>query len=214
MTQSGDAKLIDMTLSGFFDVVAARVSTPGGGAVAGAAGALAATLARMVAAYSMDKDKQSDQGNPVWPIADRLRQLDEALRKSIDDDAAAYGAYVAVSKDKSGTPEAREKRQQATRQSMGVPMEIAAKSSDVLEALESLVGLGNKWLLSDLEAAAILAEATVRCAGCSVRVNANMLSDSGEASEARSRLDALEQGAKLRLSSILQALNERLKGGA
>ncbi|MCA9253366.1 MAG: cyclodeaminase/cyclohydrolase family protein [Phycisphaerae bacterium] len=214
MTQSGDAKLVDMTMSGFFDAVAARVSTPGGGAVAGAAGALAATLARMVAAYSMDKDKQGDDQDPVWPIADRLRELDDALRQSIDDDAAAYGAYVAVSKDKSGTPEAKKKRQEATRQSMGVPMEIAAKSNDVLEALESLVALGNKWLLSDLEAAAILAEATVRCAGCSVRVNADMLADSDEAGEARSRMDAMEHGAKRRLSSILEALGERLKGRA
>ncbi|GJM26273.1 MAG: sugar ABC transporter substrate-binding protein [Phycisphaerae bacterium] len=211
MTQMGDSKLVDMKLSEFFDAVAARISTPGGGAVAGAAGALGATLARMVAAYSMHKGKQTDQACTVWPIADRLRQLDEALRRSIDDDAEAYGAYVVVSKAKNDTPESREQLQQATRRSMGVPMDIAAKSNDVLDSLYELVERGNKWLLSDLEAAAILAEATVRCAGCSVRVNADQLADSAEANEARSRIDALEQSAQRQLSEILKALGERGK---
>jgi formiminotetrahydrofolate cyclodeaminase len=211
MTQTDDSKLVDMKLCGFLDAVAARVSTPGGGAVAGAAGALAAALARMVATYSMHKDRQTDQTCPVWPIADRFRQLDEALRKSIDDDAAAYGAYVAVSKAKCDTPDAKEKLQQATRRSMGVPMEIAARSVDVLESLTALLEWGNKWLLSDLEVAAILAEAAVRSAGCSVRVNANQLTDSVEADAARSRIDALEQAARDRLSEILKGLSDRTK---
>ncbi len=213
MTQSHQLKLIDITLGEFYDSVADRVSTPGGGAVAGAAGALAATLSRMVAVYSMHKDRQEDQSCPVWPIADRLRKLDEVLRQTIDEDAAAYGAYVKVSKAKDGTPEAKEKLQQATRRSMGVPMNIAAKSNDVLDGLFDLVDWGNKWLLSDLEAAAILAEATVRCAGCSVRVNANQLSDPGEAEEAMKRIDALEQAGRKRLSDILGGLDRRMKHG-
>ncbi len=214
MTQAGDSKLVDMGLSEFFDAVSARVSTPGGGAVAGAVGALGATLSRMVAAYSMHKDRQTDQNCPVWSIADRLRQLDESLRQSIDDDAKAYGAYVAVSKAKNDTPEAKEELQQATRRSMGVPMGIATKSNDVLGALIDLMEWGNKWLLSDLEAAAILAEATVRCAACSVRVNADQLADSVEAEEAGRRIDALEHAANTRLSEIIRGLRTRMKRGA
>ncbi|HNO77505.1 MAG TPA: cyclodeaminase/cyclohydrolase family protein, partial [Phycisphaerae bacterium] len=174
-------------------------------------GALAATLARMVAAYSMDKDKQGDDQDPVWPIADRLRALDEALRQSIDDDAAAYGAYVAVSKDKSGTPEAKEKRKQAIRGSLKVPLDIAAKSYEVLESLRDLVQPCNKWLFSDLEAAAILAEATVRCANRSVWVNANLLADSEEADEAMKQTNELEQSGNKLLSEIVTRLWQRVK---
>ncbi len=210
MSDTNESKLVDLPLNDFLDAVAKRQSTPGGGAVAGVAGALATSLARMVAAYSTSKKATNEHNECFKQIADRLQQLDRSLRDSIDRDAKAYGAYVAASRDKSGSAESVEQRRAATLNSMAVPMSIAVHAKGTLDVLCEMVPAGSKWLLSDLEAAAILAEATVRCAGCFVRVNTELLQDPATADDAHKRISTLEQSAQGVLSKIVKARRTRL----
>lgn len=211
MTDTNKSALVNLTLDDFLSAVAKRASTPGGGAVAAAAGALAACLARMVTGYSVPNDEEGNANHPAAQILVRLIEFDVRLRSLVDEDAQAYEAYVAASRDKSGRPEALERREAVTRMSMEVPMQIASASNDVLGALQELTAVANKWLLSDLEASAILAEAAVRAAGCFVRVNAAALKDEAGANSARLEVKTLEESAGARLSEVLKLLRSLVK---
>ena len=60
---------------------------------------------------------------------------------------------------------------------ISVPMEMAALVSDALSTMDEFKTNANRYLLSDLGVAAVLADAAARAAAYSVRVNARDLAD-------------------------------------
>ena len=90
-----------------------------------------------------------------------------------------------------------------------VPLEMCAVAGEALTAMEELAPLAGRFLLSDLEAAAVLAEAAVRCARCTVRTNAANLQDRATADRTRHALREMEQRACHRLQAIRQAIAAR-----
>ena len=163
------------TWSEFLDAVAARAPTPGGGAVAAAAGALAAAMGEMVLNYSLGK---KDLATHAATFEDALAQLHRArqlLLRLVVEDQAAYEALTAARKQGDATA-----RDAALLTAIRVPQSIAATAAAVLEQAERVAPVANRWLLSDLAVCAELAMATIRCAGYNVRVN---LADVSEAAE-------------------------------
>ncbi len=203
MTADRNELLVDLQLNDFLDRLAQRVPTPGGGAVAGAAGALSSALARMVAEYSITKKTSEDERVSLASILDRLRRADHMMRCLIDEDAQAYGAYSQLAGVKERDEETERAKQQALQLAMTVPLSIAATAADTLAVMQELAARVNRWMYSDLEAAAILAEATVRCAACSVRVNVSAARESEAADRMVGSLADIERTAKGRLDDVL-----------
>lgn len=190
----------------FLDRLAAREPTPGGGAVAGVAGALSCALGRMVAAYSIGKKTGDRDREAIEDWSKRLCRTEGVLRCLVEDDARAYAAYSALPKDADEKEKAR-----ALERAMTVPLGICAAVRDALEVFKSLAPKAGRYMLSDLEAAAILAEATVRCAGCSVRVNAAMLADRARADNVLADLNRIAQASAGALDAVTQALRGRVE---
>jgi formiminotetrahydrofolate cyclodeaminase len=181
--------LTKRSVDDFLDAVARRTPTPGGGSVAGAAGALACALARMAADYSMGKDTVSNIRDRTEAVLNRLRGADEILRGLVTQDAVAYAAMSAAGKAARDNPAAKSAYQDAVLAAVAVPMETAALASHALAAMDELKDFANRQLLSDLGVAAVLAEAAARAAWYMVAVNLPQLADTTTRTKLRGNID-------------------------
>jgi methenyltetrahydrofolate cyclohydrolase len=161
--------------------VAAKSPTPGGGAVAGAVGALASALAGMVVAYSAGKKSLAEHEPALRGAQSTLANARGLFLRLAEEDAAAYGAVNELSR----LPEADPRRAglpAATEASVRVPAAMIAACVDLLRLMERLAPISNRHLASDLAIAAVLAEATARAARWNVVANAGLLPDGAERS--------------------------------
>jgi len=181
--------LTKRSIDDFLDAVAQRTPTPGGGSVAGAAGALACALARMAADYSIGKNTEPSIRDRTEVVLNRLRAADEILRGLITQDALAYAAMSAAGKAARENPAAKPAYQEAVLAAVAVPLEAAAVASHALAAMDELKDFANRHLFSDLGVAAVLAEAAARAAWYMVAVNLPELTDAARRTNLRGNID-------------------------
>ncbi len=196
-------------LVGFLDAVAARQPTPGGGAVAAAAGALSCALARMVAAYSTGKSGEPDQSKQVGQLAKQLERADQLLRGLLGEDSRAYELLSAAEKRFKDDPSSKPERESALIVALTVPMEVAAAACESLELMERLLPLAGRSLISDLGVATVLAEATVQAASYMVYANAYTLDNPETRQKADHEIDRLVVRARDSRSRIEFQLRDR-----
>jgi formiminotetrahydrofolate cyclodeaminase len=190
--------LADLSLRDFLEQTAAKQPTPGGGAIAAAAGALGAALAQMVVSYSQGKKSLAAHQSLLDDAAHRLARARAMLLELADEDAAAYGLVNELSRLPEIDPRRRE-LPAAQEASVRVPLAIAAVGVETLRLLKELCGKSNHQLRSDLAIAAILAEACARSGHWNVLVNAPFLAD------AKVRDAAIHEGRTLVERSITLA---------
>lgn len=155
--------------------VAAKAPTPGGGAVASAVGALSAALAGMVVSYSVGKKNLAAHEPALQDTSRRLTVARALLLRLADEDSAAYGAVNELSKLPETDPRRATDLAPAVLAAVQVPMAVLGACADLLRLMESLAGITNRRLRSDLAIAAVLAEATARSSRWNVAVNAASL---------------------------------------
>lgn len=183
--------LLNQSVNQLLDQLADRIPTPGGGAAASMAGALASAIARMVGAYSLDKQGDRAQQQQISLFCEELARADRMLRRLMDEDAAAYERLSRARRAVRDDPQHADQSNRALALALAVPLEIAAVASGALAVMKELQPLANNHLLSDLGAAAVLADACVQAAAYSVRVNATQLPDESQ------RREVLEQIARV-----------------
>lgn len=181
--------LTKRSVDDFLNAVAQKTPTPGGGSVAGAAGALACALARMTAEYSIGKNTEPSVRDRIEAVLNRLLGADEIFRGLVTQDAAAYAAMSAAGKAARDNPAAKTACQVAVLSAIAVPLEAAAAAAHALSAMDELKDFANRHLLSDLGVAAVLAEAAARAAWYMVTVNLPELTDAGTRTKLRGNID-------------------------
>ncbi len=167
----------------FAAATAAKRATPGGGTVAGVVGALATALGEMVLNFTRGKKAFAEFADAHEALAARLARARGMFADLTADDAAAYTLYTEAAKCKDETKETR--MTTALAAAIDVPRQMTALAISVLESLIALGEHCNKYLLTDLSAAAVLAEAVVRLSDYNVRVNAANLPDKSAAADLR-----------------------------
>jgi len=155
------------SLAEFCDTIAAETSAPGGGSVAAVVGAMAASLAAMVARFSTEQ----------WEDAAGAVAQAEALKARLlplaDEDARAYeNVLLALRMPKELDEEVRDAAiGDALSRATDVPMAIAEASLDVATLAAELAERGNPNLHGDAVAAVFLADAAVRTSANLVEIN-------------------------------------------
>lgn len=168
--------LASMTIAQFLHALAAKSPAPGGGAVAGLAGAIAADQARMVIAYTLGRAAFAAHEAGLREMDAQLSSARDALLRLADEDAAAYGRYAALKALAEGDP-ARAGLAAAADEAAGVPRRTLEAALGVMRAVASLPGRTNRHLASDLVVAAAMAEAAAASAAANVAVNLSLLSE-------------------------------------
>lgn len=174
----------DMPFSELLAAVAARTPAPGGGAVACAAGALAAALARMVVSYSLGRKDPAIHRAELEQADGALAGAADVLLELADEDAAAYAQVNELLR----LPDADARRTRelpaAAARAVQVPLATLAACSNMLRLLEENGSAINRRLASDWAIAAILAQAGAEAAAWNVRVNLPLLPDAARRADA------------------------------
>ncbi len=193
--ESGTGKLAALARP-FLDAVAEPTATPGGGSVSALAGALAASLAQMVAGLSRKKKSQAAYADQLDRAVSDMRAAATELADAIDRDAESYNAVLAafkLPKDSSEEGRRREEAiQQATRGAAEVPMAVARKSLELFERLGQLEAISSASMLSDLRVARLMAAAGARGALANVAINLDSITDASFVAAMRTQSQEIE----------------------
>ena len=203
-----------LTPAAFLDATAAGTATPGGGAVAALAGALAAALTTMVARLTIGRKKYAEVEAEMKDVVVRAEALRAQLTAAIDADSAAFDAVMAAMKMPKETEEQRAARaeaiQAATQGAIDVPLGVARSCLDVLELVQVAAEHGNVNAASDAASAAHLARAAIEAAGMNVRINAAGLDDKDSARRQIEELKELRARSAALVEQILVAVEKHI----
>jgi len=165
----------------FYEEVAAKTPTPGGGSVAAAAGAMGAALDAMVCRLTIGKKKYKDVREDMERLRDRSEELRVQLQEMIIKDGEAFDALMAarkLPKDFENEIEARNKAMfESTKKAAEVPLETAKLSLQVMKLAEEIAEKGNVNSVSDAGVAALMAKAAIEGALYNVKINLSGFED-------------------------------------
>jgi glutamate formiminotransferase len=161
----------------FVEQLAAPTAAPGGGSASAAAGAMAAGLGGMVAGMSRGKKAYLQHEAQLSEAIRRLAEIREELKASIDADATAFHEVMAAFKKLKEHPEAQAEVDAATKKATLVPLTVAERSREVRRILESLRGITNPKMASDITTGIALANAAIEGALANVEINLAELKD-------------------------------------
>ncbi len=159
----------------FLDTLKSSAPTPGGGAVAGLAGALAAALTHMVGSLTVGKKKFAAVESEMTDAMTRLDGIIEGFLALADDDARAFDTYMEAWRLPRTTDEEKTTRKAALRTAALTACDPPLRTVRLTDELLPLIGFvaekGNPHAVSDAGAAAILAAAAARTAALNIRIN-------------------------------------------
>lgn len=193
----------EQTLASFLEALAAKTPAPGGGASACVAGAIAAAQAEMVVAYSVGKKDLAAHRPRLESAHGSLSRARALLVRLADEDAAAYSLVNDLQRLPADDARRTAELPEALAASIQIPLAAMAACVDVLRLMESLAPITNRHLHSDLQIAAILAEASVRSSQRNVLVNAPSV-------EEAARVRAVRDAATLAASAAQFSAATRL----
>ncbi len=186
----------DRTIRGFLEDLASSAPTPGGGTAAAVAGAMGASLAEMVTALTLAREKYAASHEAMRPIAAAAAAARADLMRLAREDAEAYEEVVAARRLPKGTEAEKSAREErvsaAVRRAAEVPLRTARAAAGLLEFIPELAEKGNPNAASDSGAAALLLESAVQAALLNVAINLPGIPDSTLAQEMRREAEALQ----------------------
>ncbi len=206
--------LAQRSLEAFVDETSSESPAPGGGSVSAAVGALGAALGTMVANLSAHKRGWDERWEEFSDWAVRGRGFVEALTRLVDEDTGAFNALMTAFGLPQGSEAERTERekaiQEATRQAIEMPIEIAEQALGSMEVLKAMAEIGNPTSVSDAGVGALCARAAVRGAELNVRINAPQLTDQAVANEYLERAGAAVKKAETLEREILAIVDGKL----
>jgi len=184
----------DPTPYPFLEAVASNRPTPGGGSVAALAGALAASLAHMVAGLTINRKKYAEVQDKVTAVQEVAATLSQQLTDAINEDAAAFESVMAAFRSKDLSENEKETQiQQATMNAGEVPLRVARLSYEAAQLAAEMARIGNVNAVTDATAGVLLAHAAVETAALNVKINATNIDNKQLVASWQEELAMLQQ---------------------
>ena len=198
----------------FVERLAAGTATPGGGAAAAYAGAMAAGLVCMVARLTTSHKKYADVEAQMQSVLDNAERLRADMLAAMRDDAAAFeGVLAALKQPKGSSEEAPPERAAAVEaayyRAAEVPLRVARNAVAILGLASIVAEKGNLKAVADANASAYLARAAFSISALNVRANATAVQDRKTAAAWLKEVSGLEARAGDALAAIERTVRER-----
>jgi formiminotetrahydrofolate cyclodeaminase len=204
----------DRTIRRFLEDLASSAPTPGGGTAAALAGAMGASLAEMVTALTLAREKYAAAHEAMRAIAAAAAAAREELLRLAREDAEAYDEVVAARRLPKGTEAEKSAREErlsgAVRRAAEVPLHTARAAAGLLVSVPELAEKGNPNAASDSGAAAVLLEAAVQGALLNVAINLPGIPDPGLADQMRRETETLRLDSERLRDRVLQIVRSNL----
>ncbi len=186
----------------FIEQVQSKEPTPGGGSVSALGGAMGAALGEMVCRLTIIKKKYASVKPEFQDIRAKLDLLRNELTYLIEKDAQSFDGVMNAMKMPKGTDTEKSNRneaiQEATKIATNVPLEVMAKTLEVMELLPPVAEKGNVNSVSDAGVANLMAKAAIEGAALNVRINLPGIEDKDYAGKLKSSMeDILKRGTEL-----------------
>ena len=155
-------KLKEQNLKAYLHSLAAKTSTPGGGAVAAVVAAEACSLVAMVANFSKDERSKDIARRAHASIADLLELGDQ--------DALAFESVMKALRGEGD-------RSNACEQAAGIPAQVIGICLTHVEDLEYLSAHGNPNLITDTAIASLLFDSALKSSELNILINIKDVDD-------------------------------------
>ncbi|MGI5835010.1 MAG: glutamate formimidoyltransferase [Chloroflexota bacterium] len=191
------------SVSGFVDRVASSDAAPGGGSVAALIGALASALVVMVSRLTLGRKRFAQVEDQVKDLESRAETLRSRLQQLVEDDSAAYTAYMdAYRQAKGGGEEAKAALKDASLRITQIPLESARAAIEAMELALKAADVGNPAARTDALVAALAAHAATLGSVLNVRVNISSLQSEQNPGAYEAEASRLEQQAATLLAML------------
>ena len=160
----------------FLDAIADPDVFSGGGSVAAVAGAGAAATALLVLRLNAKRKRNAPHMDGIDDGIDRLTGLVDHLLKAADEDIATLQRLLEAQRVSKGTGDLKQYAD-VLQQAAASPVAIAESIGDLLAVVVPQLEITTRFTVSDLGAAAVLAEGAARAALLTSEVNIALLRD-------------------------------------
>ncbi|OGS24955.1 MAG: hypothetical protein A2297_03920 [Elusimicrobia bacterium RIFOXYB2_FULL_48_7] len=207
-------KYLNQTLEKYLNDLASRLPAPGGGSAAALVASTGVSLLSMVANFTLDKKGYEKHQDEITKIIGILESKRKKLNELIDSDVEAYEKVSSAYKLPKNTPEEKQTRdlrvQEALKQAMSVPWEIAAIAAESMSVAEKLSAIGNKNLISDVSCGAFFLKSAIEAAGDNVTINLNSINDKDFSEQKQNKLSSMTKTALSQADIVLNAVKNML----
>ena len=187
--------LTELTIKEFIHKVISNDPVPGGGSVSAFNGALATSLAAMVANLTIGRKKYAEVNEVMEDLSARFEELARQLIIDVDRDSDAYNRVFAAFKLPKETEEEKAEKARVMeivlKDACSVPMEIMEKCCEAIELIVEFGAKGSKLAISDAGVGAAFCKAALQGASLNVYINTKSMADREYAEELNRKADAM-----------------------
>lgn len=189
----------NQTIQDFLNQTASNNPVPGGGSISALNGAIATSLAEMLASLTIGKKQYVEVEKEMKNTVDIMSQQREHFFLDIDRDAESYNLVMKAFKLPKETEEDKTKRseiiQDATKHATLVPMEIAQRAFDLMDIIDSTTRNGKRNAITDGCISMMTCRTAVLGALLNVRINLGSIKDADFVKELQTKCNTMEIAA-------------------
>ncbi len=206
----------DQPLSYFLDKLCSKSPEPGGGSAAALVGAVAAGLAGMLAALTIDKKGYEDQWENMKRYYEKEKNLKEEMLELLQKDTEAFDDAAKAFKLPKNTEEEKKKRalaiEEGLKKATEVPLSIMEKSLEISKLAIEILEKGNEMAITDGAISTIFANAAAVGAMFNVRINFSWMKDKDYISNTEKKLSQIiEETERIKEKAMEYTLNKLKK---
>ncbi len=206
--------LVNMSVRGFINEIAARTSSPGGGSASAAIAAIGAGLATMVGQLTYGIRKFEDVDKQIRAALPKLFDTTQSLIPMIDKDTQAFDEYMDAMRLPKETEEEQAirniKMQEGLKKAIDVPLSTMKIANSIWEEIKEIARYGNIASHSDVEVGARALEVGIWGAYRNVLINLPTIEDEYYKKSILNEAEEIVSNAKKQCEQVLNIINDRI----